>query len=105
MSGGQLDLDAAFAAADMAIEGVEANAHPTWLDLARGIVRAMPPGHEFTTDELWEKLGDVRTHEPRAMGAVMRGLQRDGVIENTKSYTPSARAECHARPIPVWRRV
>lgn len=107
MSGSQLDLDAAFAAADMAIDGVEANASTTWLDIARGIVRSYPPGHSFTTDDVWHALSfvDVRTHEPRALGAVMRGLQRDGVIENTKSYQPSARAECHARPIPVWRRV
>lgn len=100
----QLDLDAAFVAADLALVDVEANAAPTWLDVARGIVRAMPPGHEFTTDDVWVSLGDVRTHEPRAMGAVMRGLQRDGVIVNTRQYRPSERAECHARPIPVWRR-
>lgn len=104
MSGGQLDLTAAFAAADLAIDGVEVNADVTWLDVARGIVRAMPPGREFTTDDLWSQLDGVRTHEPRAMGAVMRGLQRDGDVVNTKQYQPSARAECHARPIPVWRR-
>lgn len=103
---GQLDMTAAFAAADLAIDGVEANAHPTWLDLARAVVLAQPPGSLFTTDVVWVALGDtdVRTHEPRALGAVMRGLQRDGDVVNTRRYEPSQRPKCHARPVPVWRR-
>lgn len=109
MSGQQLDLTAAFAAAELAIDGVEANADTSWLDVARGVVRSIPIGLTFTTDDVWRALArasvTVSTHEPRAMGAVMRGLQRDGVVVNTRTYQPSARPECHARPIPVWRRV
>lgn len=107
MTGQQLDLTAAFAVADEAIAGVEANAHPSWLEVARAIVWSLPSGREFTTDHVWEWLerSSVRTHEPRALGAVMREMQRKGQIVNTKQYQPSARRECHARPIPIWRRV
>jgi len=90
---------------DRSIDQVEANADAGFLAEARvAVKRAMLMG-TFTTDDVWATI-DPRhtTHERRAMGAVMRQLQRSGDIVPTDLYVPSARPECHRRPIRVWRR-
>lgn len=97
---------AAHEAAEAAIARVEANAEPRWLDVARRVVLGFDRGETFTTDDVWRVLdtGTVGTGDPRAMGAVMRSLQRDAAISNTRTYRPSERVECHGRPVAVWRR-
>lgn len=98
-------LDAQYAA-DMAIKQVEKNASVEWLRVALlcviDVARVMPT---FTTDDVWERVGllGVTTHEPRAMGSVMRRAVKDGVCVATPSYERSSRVECHARPVRVWR--
>lgn len=89
-----------------AIERAEANADPAWLERAEAILRAMPVGTLFTTDDVWVTLlaEGVETHEPRALGGVTRRLQTEGVIVNTRDYRPSQRPKNHGRPVPVWRR-
>jgi len=37
------------------------------------------------------------------MGAVMRAAARRGLIVKTDRVVNSRRAECHARPVAVWR--
>jgi len=60
----------------------------------------------FTTDEVWARLDpDMRTHEPRAMGAMMRQAAKAGLITATDGYEQSTRPECHARPVRVWQSV
>jgi len=84
------------AARDEAIDRVEANAHHDWLVQARQAVLWLAHNRdEFTTG--------VGTHEPRALGAVMRWAARSGVVVKTDRVVNSCRVECHARPVAVWR--
>jgi hypothetical protein len=91
--------------ADEAVERVDRNADDEWkaraLDAVRFVASARPL---FTTDAVWWVLGsDVQTHEPRAMGAVMRRAVKAGVCVPTDTYHRSTRAVNHARPLRVWR--
>lgn len=104
----QLALDAA----DAAVERVEKNANQEWMIAAGSAVRAVAVSMTtFTTDDVWDMLTffwtlnipPVTTHEPRAMGAVMRRAVKDGVCVATPAYERSSRVECHARPVRIWR--
>jgi len=77
-----------------------------WMTAAADWITLLPAGYRFTTDELWHHLGglELTTHEPRALGAVIRSARRNGSIRGTGRYVTSVRPECHARPIPVWER-
>lgn len=92
--------------ADEAIARVEAHADRTWMDAAFGAVGALALiCATFTTDDVWavlDKREVTPTHEPRAMGAVMRRAKRAGVCAASDSYIPSTRPESHGRPIRVW---
>lgn len=99
-------FDEAGAARDEALARVEEHADPDWKDTARRIILAISAGGEFDTDHVWKGLAaaGVTTHEPRALGAVMRRLATEGEIRKAGTYRPSTRAECKARPIAVWVR-
>lgn len=58
---------------------------------------------EFTTDILWDKLGELGVHtgEPRALGAIIQGAHRSGMIKPTGKYVPSYRR--HKSPIILWQ--
>ena len=98
MDDAQLNLDAA-------LEKVESNADPEWkaaaLEAVRSCAKNMP---EFTTDQVWRILArtDYGTHEPRAMGAIMRQAVSLGWVKPTDQYRTSERPECHKRPVKVW---
>jgi hypothetical protein len=89
-----------------AIERVERNASPDFLDFARTIAlriaAAQPNG--FTTDAIWEVLdaSGVKPPEPRALGAVMKRLADEGLIRKTGEYVDSTRAVCHGRLLAIW---
>lgn len=89
-------------AADLAIVRVAQHAPDGWLAAAVDVVADICRRRsKFTTDDIWDRVGEPP--EPRAMGAVMRQAQRDGLCETTGSYEPSRRVECHGRPVRVWR--
>jgi hypothetical protein len=91
-------------ARDEAIARVEANAPERWLQRAHDTVQLIALARfDFTTDHVWDALGDDRPAEPRALGAVMKAMARDGKIRATGEYRKSERADCHARPVAVWR--
>lgn len=95
----------ALAARDEAIDRVEVNAQQAWKAAAREVLADLCATRDtITSDDLWFALADrdVTTHEPRAMGAVIREAARDGRLSGTRQYRPSERPECHARPIKVW---
>ena len=101
------DVPSAVEARDKAIEQVEANANPDWKKHAytaiEHLARMRP---QFTTDDVWQYMADrdiVAPHEPRALGAIMVAAAKAGLIAPTDRYTPSARPECHRRPIKIWR--
>ena len=98
MDEGQMNLDAA-------LEAVEAHADADWkhaaLEAVRLCAQQMP---DFTTDQGWKVLSrtDSQTHEPRAMGAIMRQAVSLGWVKPTDQYRPSDRPDCHKRPVKVW---
>ena len=101
------DVPAAIEARNQAIEQVEHNAEPTWKLHCEAAIRWLAKTRpEFTTDDVWE-LMHVRhnpmPHEPRAIGAMMTNAAKSGLISPTDRYTPSARPECHRRPVKVWK--
>ena len=92
---------------DEAIDRVEEHADAEWKDaayLACCFCAEIFP--RFTTDMLWDMMDKVfyryETHEPRAMGAIMRRAARDKIIAATALYVRSDRPQCHGRPVAVW---
>jgi hypothetical protein len=100
----QPDLFASVDARDEAIARVGANADQLWASRAAAAVRNAARWGTFTTDDVWATLEreGVTTHEPRALGAVMKQLERDGTIRPTGQWVQTRRASAHARPIRVW---
>lgn len=104
----QLDLLAALAALaarDESMARVEQHADDVWKrEALAAVVRVARERGRFTTDDVWQALDGVEagTHEPRAMGAVMRQAARQGWVRATDGYVRSSRVACHARPLRVW---
>jgi len=100
-------INAATQARDEAIDRVERNADPDWAEAAYLACRLVAEDQQFfTTDNVWQKISilfpQFKTHEPRAMGAVMRKAAKDGAIVPTDEYVRSDRPECHRRPMMRW---
>lgn len=94
------------AVTDEAVERAGAHADADWMVAAyEAVTRCAHLRPLFTTDHVHEKLNGepARTHERRAMGAVMRRAAAAGLIEATDQYWPSIRAEAHRNPKRVWR--
>lgn len=91
-------------ARDSSLEQVASAANEEWMSAAAQRVRSLAKtGEEFTTDDVWSGIPEtINTHEPRAMGAVMRALALENVIRPTGLYRRSRRSLCHARPLCVW---
>lgn len=90
-----------------ALAAVEQHADTDWKAAAIRVVKGLAArGYTFTTDDVWDALDglDVATHEPRALGAIMRSLSKQKVIIHTGGYTESQRPECHQRPVKIWRK-
>lgn len=94
---------------DAALEEVETNANQEWKDKALQTIEylAVSEFDEFTSDEVWEflelKFPDVKTHQPSAMGAIIKKASSLGFIKPTKRFVESTRPSSHARPIRVWK--
>jgi hypothetical protein len=106
---GQLTLfDAALGEqqAEDAIARAEASADEDWMQTAIEAVELIARFRRFfTTDEVWKVLAEsgAATHEPRAMGAVMRQAVTAGTCRKAPLLPQkSAMAACHRRPKQVW---
>lgn len=102
----QLSLEEAERQRDEAVARAEANANERWWMAAREeVILAAIQLPEFTTDTVWIGLNSrgVSTHEPRALGSVMKAMAKAGIIEPTGRWEKSRRPEAHARPVMVWR--
>ena len=87
---------------DEAIARVDVS-HETWIErIALPAIKRL--WGSFTTDDVWREIGDVAPPEPRAMGAAMMRAKKAGLIRPTSEYRNSVRAECHARPVRIWKR-
>jgi hypothetical protein len=103
---GQGDLLDALAAQAEAIERVERHADADWKDHVLDVIWGLAAYRaELTSDDVWRLLGQEgpATHEPRALGAMLKKAAGEGWVTPTDTYRPSARAACHARPVRVWR--
>jgi len=90
---------------DEAIQRSDDHADQAWKKLAVMAVEALSlRGKPFTADDLWDEMQvfNISTHEPRALGAIMRQAARAGQIRNTGTFVKSRRPECHQRPVAVW---
>lgn len=105
MEGTQLGLDAGRQAAVEAIARAKRASDPVWYEAAvSAVLMCAELGEPFTADDVWARIPDeCRTREPRALGAVMRLLMEQGVIESTGGWRESSRPQAHARPMRVWR--
>jgi hypothetical protein len=75
-----------------------------WVQRARDAVQLVALARfDFTTDHVWDALGEDRPAEPRALGSVMKAMASEGKIRATGEYRKSVRVDCHARPVAVWR--
>lgn len=102
------DEPLAIALTEESIERVGLNADQLWAFEALKIVGMLSiQCHDFTTDDVWEWMNqihpDLATHEPRAMGAVMRKASASRLCVPTERYSKSKRPECHRRPLRIWK--
>jgi hypothetical protein len=90
-----------------AINKVERNADEQWIITALFIIYFLAIEQtQFTADMVWEEFEHyptVTTHEPRAMGAVMRKAQKIGFISRTSFFVNSNRTSCHNGPKRIWK--
>ncbi len=97
--------DTLFAARDEALERVDEHADEDWKAHASDVI-AMTAADldEFTAEDVWARLDPaLSTHEPRALGALMKRAAAAGVIVATDQWRVSSRTACHNRPMRVWR--
>ena len=96
-------------ARDTALRVVDANASEAWKRDAREAVVEVAMHEAFLTSDavwLWLRLNSpARTHEHRALGAIMQWAHKEGIIEPTEAWVQSQSAQQHARPLRVWRSV
>jgi hypothetical protein len=95
---------------DPPIEEVYENADEEWKAVAMRAVRYLAETYDvFPAEEVsfaverWYP--GVRTHEPRALGAVMRRAQAAGLIEPTDQYVGTQRSTRNSAPVRLWRSV
>lgn len=104
MSQGDL-FDHIAAARDEAIARVDAHADVDWKAQAYATgIRIAEREEYLISEDIWQALVDagVHTHEPRAMGAVMKRLSRSKVIAPTDRFITSPSPLGHGRPSRMW---
>lgn len=98
-------IDALEQQTDRAVHYAGAFAEPEWYRAAEYALEVLiRRGNNFTTDELHKELQnyEVSTHEPRALGAIIRQASKNGLIRSTGQFKKSTRPECHRRPVSIW---
>jgi hypothetical protein len=88
---------------DEAIKRVDAHAQKKWQDEAAHVIwRLARSGETFTTDEVMTTMeaSENKTHDPRALGPIIRRAITKKVIHATGDYVKSTRR--HSSPIPVY---
>lgn len=99
----RLALDGEQAARDGALDQVAEHANDDWVEYARYVIRHVARTRRtFIIDAIWEA-GLPKPPEARAIGSIIRDLGREGVIEATQDFIPSAQRGNHCVPRRVWR--
>lgn len=86
------------------LDQVEANADSSWLYGAEAAIRYLAAnGARFTGADVLKLLEEwnLKTHENRALGAIIRKMAKRGVIEATSDWRPTG---SHGRLQKVWRK-
>jgi len=91
--------------ADEAIGRADTNADLLWGAVFYDSIIEVAATHRlFTSTDVRNHMlrfgGGATTHEPRAIGALMRRAHREGIIEPTDQYRNQG---SHGRPQRVWR--
>jgi len=95
-------------ATEQAIKQVTENMDIQWRNAAIQILKVVCQNTQtFTTDSIWRLMEidhpNLKPHEPRAMGAIMRwGVQHKWIVK-TPDYVASTRPVAHKKPTAVWR--
>lgn len=81
-----------------------AAANPEWRLVAfKAIERLAKRGAEFTADDIWAEIaGKAETHEPRALGAMMKRAHKLGVIVATGEVAKTKKRGSHSHWQTVW---
>jgi hypothetical protein len=94
---------------DAAIERVERAAREEWLAAAfraaEYVCRERGPEGRFTTDAVWAVLARWSVpapREPRAMGPVMKRVEREGLAHKTNRFVRTTLPQGHRRPVQVY---
>jgi len=89
-----------------AISQAEQNATKEWMDYAwEALKQVAYQNKTLTTDDIWailDRYPNIQTHEPRAMGAIMRKAVKHKWIRKTGNYVTTRRPIAHQKPIAVW---
>lgn len=80
---------------------------PTWTQLARSAVQALAARPDpFTSEDVIDLVGLPRpgsgANRNNAVGAIMSGCARAGMIKKTGQYVETRRPTSHARIVAVW---
>ena len=83
-----------------AVERSAKNANPLWVDTARSVGVAMSRRFPRCTAAdfdlaMMRDFPNVKTHDTRAMGGVVRWLIREGYFEKTNDWQEDPRPNCH----------
>ena len=78
----------------------------TWQREASKWLDALPSGTEFTTDDLYERIGnpDTEANRNNVVGAWVNAQATRGLIRDTGRMVRSGRESRHRNKIAVWRR-
>lgn len=90
-----------------AIQRVDKAANELWKDTClEAIKEACRRWETFTSEDVADILDETNTHthEPRAMGAMMRKAQSLGYCTPTAEFVPSHRTTSNSYTKRVWRR-
>jgi hypothetical protein len=93
---------------ERAEEGIQVSfqfADSDWKEAAALAVRKTAEEmHTFTVDDVYDRIHpNVQTPNGSALGHLMRGAAKDGIIQKTQDYRRSVRPTRHCAPQPVWR--
>lgn len=96
------DLNERIEARDRAIDRVETHADPLWFeDALDAVEHCARAEREFTSEDVAALIGR-QTHEPRALGAVLRVAKDRGWCVPTDRFVPATHPSRHMAPIRVW---
>ena len=91
---------------DDAVKRAEDHAHDDWKQSAReGLDLLAATGQEFTSEDIRALIpADITTHEPRALGGIVKKSIADGQIVSI-GFRESSNPQAHCRPVRVFRGV